>query len=83
MRVTLNYSEIQAFKRGYPCNGIPELDSITFEYDSNGLCDIDARLDGKYVDSATFDGEALLALSQDAEPKRRLSTMLRTPFCSV
>jgi hypothetical protein len=75
MRVTLTSAEIQSFKRTYPCNGIPELDSITFEYDSNGLVDIDARVDGKYVDSSTFDGPALLALSQDAEPKRRLSRL--------
>ena len=75
MRVTLSYLEIQSFKRTWPCNGIPALDSITFEYDSNGLVDIEAKLDGKYVDSSEFDGPALLALSQDAEPKRRLSRL--------
>ena len=80
MRVTLNHAEISAFKRSLPCSGIPELNSITFEYESNGdLCDIEAYdSDGAALDSETFDGAGLLALSQDAQPKLRLTTAFRS-----
>jgi hypothetical protein len=72
MRVTLNSQQIQAFKNTWPCNGIPELSQITFEFSSNGdLVDIDAYQDSKYVDSAEFDGPALLALSHDAQKGAR------------
>ena len=66
--MTLNWLQLYTFKRQWPCSGIPELDSITFEFDSRGdLVDIIAMQDGKPVDSAEFDGPALLALSENAQ----------------
>jgi Meiotically up-regulated gene 113 len=66
--VQLSFADIQRFKRFYPCSGIPDLDSITFGFAANGdLYDIQAVLDGAPVDSETFDGAGLLALSQDAQ----------------
>lgn len=59
--------ELAAFKRRWPCHGLPdELESLTFVYATNGdLVDIDARdASDRYLDSADFDGPALLALSQ-------------------
>ena len=58
MRVTLTHEEISAFKRTFPCRGLPELNSITFEYESNGdLCGIEAfDSDNRPIDSETFDG---------------------------
>lgn len=80
MTVTIHYQAIESWKRGWPCNHIPELDSITFEYASNGdLVDITALVDGEYVDSSEFDGPALLALSQDCQDKNlwtRLSVVV-------
>ena len=68
---TLLWEEIESFKDQWPCNGLPELESITFEYDSRGdLVDILAiDINGRAVDIADFDGPALLALSQDAQRK--------------
>ena len=79
MRVTLNHAEVSAFKRSFPCSGIPELNSITFEYENNGdLCGIEAfDSDNHPIDSEEFDGAGLLALSQDAQPKRRLTAQLK------
>lgn len=68
MRVTLNAQQIQRFKNTWPCNGIPELDQITFEFASNGdLVDIEAYRDGEYVDTEHFDGSAMVALSHDVQ----------------
>lgn len=71
MQVTLNRHEIAAFKRTFPCSGLPDLLSITFDYESNGdLCGITAvDEDGRWIDSEEFDGAGLLALSQDCQPK--------------
>jgi len=72
MRIILDRSEIEAFKRIFPCSGIPELSTLMIDYDRNGnLCDILATDDdGRYVDSATFDGAGLLALTQEYQPMR-------------
>jgi hypothetical protein len=80
MRVVLNHAEVSAFKRSFPCSGIPELSSIVFEYESNGdLCDIEAfDSDNNPIDSETFDGAGLLALSQAAQPKLRMTTAFRS-----
>lgn len=67
---TLRYDALDKFKRSWPCHGLPdELHSISFEFAGNGaLIDIEAFDDtGKPLDSAEFDGPALLALSQDAQ----------------
>lgn len=70
-RVIMQHEEIEAFKRSWPCNGLPELTTIEFEFDSNrNLVDIDAYgEDTLWCDSREFDGPALLALSQDAQAK--------------
>jgi hypothetical protein len=79
MQVTLNRHEIAAFKRTFPCSGLPDLLSITFDYEANGdLCGITAvDEDGSWIDSADFDGAGLLALSQDCQPKPRLTTAFK------
>ena len=68
MTYTFKHSAIEGFKRTYPCSGIPELESISFEMESNGdLVDVIAiDMNGEYIDSAEFDGSGLLALSEDA-----------------
>lgn len=68
MEITFKSDRIESFKASWPCNHIPELSEITFEMESNGdLVDIVALdANGEYVDSAEFDGPALLALSDDA-----------------
>jgi hypothetical protein len=79
MQVTLNRHEIAAFKRTFPCSGLPDLLSITFDYEVNGdLCGITAvDEDGSWIDSEEFDGAGLLALSQDCQPKPRLTTAFK------
>lgn len=67
---TVRYDYLDEFKRSWPCHGLPDmLHSISFEFASNGdLVDIEAYDDsGVLMDSAEFDGPALLALSQDAQ----------------
>ncbi len=69
-RITINRTDLDAFCAQWPCHGIPTtLASITFWFADNGdLVDILAKSrNGRRVDSATFDGPALVALSQDAQ----------------
>ena len=57
------------FNHSWPCSNIPNGTDILFELDArNGdLVNITMHLeDGQYVDSADYDGAALLALSHDA-----------------
>ena len=71
MQVTLNRHEIAAFKRTFPCSGLPDLLSITFDYEAGDLCGITAvDEDGSWIDSEDFDGAGLLALSQDCQPNK-------------
>lgn len=71
MQVTIPAAKISEFCRQWPCHGFPDsLGSITFEFDKrNGdLVDIIALDDeGNIVDSAAFDGPALVALAEDAK----------------
>lgn len=73
MTYEFNHSQIEQFKRSWPCSGIPELESIGFEFEgqigqSASLVDVIAiGINGEYIDSSEFDGPALLALSQDAQ----------------
>lgn len=72
MRIILDHSTIEGFKRQFPCSGIPKLQSITFDYAGNGdLVGIEA-IDyyGKPLESSTFDGAGLLALTQEYQPER-------------
>lgn len=67
---TFNRAALDAFKATWPCHGLPDsLNSIRFEFASNGdLVDIEAKArNGRTLDSADFDGSALVALSQDAQ----------------
>ena len=59
--VSVSRAEVEAFKRSFPCSGLPDK-AITFQFDHrNGdLVDI-------WPDSSRFDGSGLLALSQDAQ----------------
>jgi hypothetical protein len=67
MTYTFKHESIEAFKRSWPCSGIPALESISFDFDGSDLVEIIAiDEDSEYIDSAEFDGPALLALSQDA-----------------
>lgn len=69
MRYRLDSLAIQLFKATWPCHGLPDnLDSLVFEFEPNGsLVDIEATSDtGQLLDSTTFDGPALLALSCEA-----------------
>ena len=54
-------ADVEAFKRSYPCSGLPNR-AISFQYDKrNGdLVDITPESSG-------FDGPGLLALSQDCQ----------------
>jgi hypothetical protein len=67
---TLRYDSIETFKRSWPCHGLPDnLHSISCEFATNGdLLDIECYDDaGKWMDSGTFDGSALLALMGDCQ----------------
>lgn len=69
-KAIIDRAAIDAFCAKWPCHGIPAtLASITFEFATNGdLVDIIAKSrNGRVVDSASFDGPALAALSQDAQ----------------
>lgn len=69
-QVTLKRPALDKFCAQWPCHGIPTtLASISFWFADNGdLVDILAKSrNGRRVDSATFDGPALVALSQDAQ----------------
>lgn len=66
---TLRYDAIETFKRQWPCHGLPDnLHSAAFEFASNGdLVDIECHDENwKWLDSAAFDGPALVALCDDA-----------------
>jgi hypothetical protein len=68
--VTVGYHALQEFKASWPCNRFPAtLVSLTFEYAENGdLVDIVAKDDeGVWMDTRLFDGEALAALSREAQ----------------
>jgi hypothetical protein len=54
-------AEVDAFKRSYPCSGLPSR-AITFEFDKRNGDLVDIR-----PDSTQFDGPALVALSEDAQ----------------
>lgn len=64
---TIEHTELDAFKRSWPCHGLPdELFQLWFTYDTRGdLVDISAINEiGDELDPREFDGPALAALSQ-------------------
>lgn len=78
--VTLDRAALDAFCAQWPCHGFPEaLDRIVFEFADNGdLVDITAyAARGRVIDSADFDGPALVALSQDAQKREGDKPRLR------
>lgn len=69
-KVVLDRTALDAFCAQWPCHGFPDaLDTITFEFAANGdLVDITAKaVRGRVLDSADFDGPALVALADDAK----------------
>ena len=69
MRVKVSAHEVAQFKSQWPCSGLPDDTSFTFEFDTNGdLVDLYARrINGFSYDTHECDGPALVALSQDAQ----------------
>lgn len=70
MRHTFDRTSLDAFKSVWPCHGLPDsLNALTFEFADNGdLIDIEAKArNGRTLDSAEFDGSAMVALSEDAK----------------
>lgn len=66
---TLRWDHIEAFKRQWPCHGLPDnLHSLSCCFALNGdLVDVQAFDEQEHLlDTAEFDGPALLALTQDA-----------------
>jgi hypothetical protein len=68
-RVVINYPELVKFMDSWPCHGFPDnLWSISFDFDSKGLVDIEAWSDkGSTLYTGDFDGPALAALCDMAE----------------
>jgi hypothetical protein len=75
--VRVSGEEVNTFNRQFPCSGIPDDSSFEFELDAkNGdLVNIVMWINpdsvyqdyhGENVDSAEYDGDGLLALSNDA-----------------
>jgi hypothetical protein len=68
--VSVTSEETRRFNRQFPCSNIPDGSRLLIELDArNGdLVNITMHLgDGEYVDSADYDGSALLALTHDAK----------------
>lgn len=68
--VTMDRAALDTFCAQWPCHGFPEaLDRIVFEFATNGdLVDINAyAVRGRVLNSADFDGPALVALADDAK----------------
>lgn len=64
--VSVSRAEVEAFRRQWPCSGLPS-SRVTFSYASNGdLVDITP-----YRVAARFDGPAAVALSEDARAYAR------------
>lgn len=81
---TISPDELAQFRRQWPAHGLPDdLVSLTFQFDGDGnLVDIEARSDcDRILDSAEFDGRALLALCEDAQRKVRPDHAERNPKC--
>jgi hypothetical protein len=60
-KVMVSPAMVAIFNSTWPCSPIPE-EQITFTYQGTDLVDIESK-----TPSELFDGEALLALSQDAQ----------------
>lgn len=69
---SIGLKELHRFKTQWPCHGFPaSLARVVFEFMSNGdLVDVNAYARrGKPLDTADFDGPALVALCHDAQAK--------------
>ena len=60
-KVTVSARQVANFNDTWPCSPIPE-EPITFHYQDTDLVDIESA-----TPSELFDGDALAALSQDAQ----------------
>jgi len=67
MRVTFRHDEVQRLKRRFPSSRIPDLDSITFEFQGGHLVDIEATVEGQPIDSSKFADDELHMLSEEAK----------------
>ena len=67
MTVRVTRDEVARFKRTWPCSGLPNEASITFEYSYGDLVDVTIRKGGRIVDGDEYDGPALVALANDAQ----------------
>ena len=69
--VLVTTSHIRAFRASWPCSGLPSNACVSFEFDSNGLCDIswytEEGIDVDVRQSAKWDSPALAALADDAK----------------
>lgn len=71
MRVFVSESEVDTFRRTWPCSNLPTNSGITFEFDGpNGDGDLVDITLSNGVDSSEYDGPAMLALSNDAQVQR-------------
>ena len=66
--VSIDSDDIVTFNDSWPGSPIPDDSTLLVELDArNGdLVNITMHVDGRYVDSAEYDGDALLALCNDA-----------------
>lgn len=60
-KVTVSADQVADFNSTWPCSPIPE-ENITFHYQGTDLVDIESE-----TPSELFDGDALVALSYDAQ----------------
>jgi hypothetical protein len=67
--VLVSSADLSAFRRVWPCSGLPSDVCVAFQFDSNGLCDINwFDTDGLDIpEPSEVNQSALLALSRDAQ----------------
>ena len=66
--ITVTRAQIEVFKIGWPCSGVPTLDRIKFKFDGKGdLVDLWGINKGKEIDLTKYDGEGLSELSRQAQ----------------
>lgn len=68
--------ELDMFKRSWPCHGLPDaLTEVHVEFAPNGdLIDIECHdADGNILDSAEFDGPAMVAIVGDIRSGQRFT----------
>lgn len=67
--VSVTSDDVEEFRASWPCNGIPAHSSFRFEFSTRNGDLVNITMHGEHgelLDSADYDGPALLALSHDA-----------------